>query len=80
MTYQDQLSPWVIHQLLPNLNRRVVARFRRRTEAESYLKIVKQMRSTTQFLIAFDAPVSTVTEGLTSTKVTSATTIPAVSR
>lgn len=93
MTYQDQLSPWVIHQLLPNLNRQIVARFRRRTEAEAYLKAVKQMRSAAQFAIAFDAPVnhstpsatststtSTKTSTKASTKVTSATATPVVSR
>ncbi|MBD2462861.1 hypothetical protein H6G89_17615 [Oscillatoria sp. FACHB-1407] len=80
MTYQDQLNPWVIHQLLPNLNRRIIARFRRRTEAEAYLKVVQQMRSTAQFLIAFDAPIANSAAGAPSAKVTSATTAATVSR
>jgi hypothetical protein len=54
MNYQDQLNPWVIHQLLPNLNSSTVARFRRRTEAEAYLKVIKQMRPQVQFAISFD--------------------------
>lgn len=55
MNYQEQLNPWVIHQLLPNLNSSTVARFRRRTEAESYLKVIQQMRPQVQFAIAFDS-------------------------
>jgi hypothetical protein len=56
MKYQDQLSPWVIHQLLPNLqNLPVVARFRRRNDAEAYLKLIKQMKPNTQYAISFDA-------------------------
>jgi len=56
MNYQDQLSPWVIHQLLPDLTRATVIRFRRRGEAEAYLKVIQRMRPSAQFAIAFEAP------------------------
>ncbi|HEY9621272.1 MAG TPA: hypothetical protein V6C78_12930 [Crinalium sp.] len=55
MNYQEQLNPWVIHQLLPNLTSSTIARFRRRTEAEAYLKVVQQMRPNVEFAIAFEA-------------------------
>jgi hypothetical protein len=57
VTYHDQLNPWVIHQELPNLqNQSVVARFRRRNDAESYLKLIKQMKPTAKYAISFDIP------------------------
>lgn len=54
MNYQEQLNPWVIHQLLPDLKRSMVMRFRRRVDAESYLKVIQQMRPKAQFAIAFE--------------------------
>jgi hypothetical protein len=33
MTYLERLSPWCIVKLLPNMQRRVVARCRRRNDA-----------------------------------------------
>lgn len=54
MTYQEQLSPWVVHQLLPDLQRRAIARFRNRNDAEGYLKIVGQMLPDQTFVVAFD--------------------------
>jgi hypothetical protein len=58
MTYQEQLNPWVIHQLLPNLTRTTVSRFRRRNEAEAYLKVLRQIRPNVQFAIAFEVNLS----------------------
>jgi hypothetical protein len=54
MNYQEQLNPWVIHQLLPDLSQSIVMRFRRRNDAESYLKVIQQMRPKAQFTIAFE--------------------------
>ncbi|NJL23370.1 MAG: hypothetical protein HC895_25250 [Leptolyngbyaceae cyanobacterium SM1_3_5] len=54
MNYQEQLNPWVIHQMLPDLKRSLVMRFRRRVDAESYLKVIQQMRPKAQFAIAFE--------------------------
>jgi hypothetical protein len=55
--YQDQLNPWVIYQQLPNLqNLPVVARFRRRNDAESYLKLIQQMKPHAKYAISFDTP------------------------
>lgn len=54
MTYQQKLSPWVIHKMLPNLKQLDVIRFRRRNEAEAYLKALKQMQPHANFALAFD--------------------------
>ncbi len=54
MNYQEQLTPWVVYQLLPNVERQVVTRFRRRNDADCYLKVLKQTRPNTEFVVAFD--------------------------
>jgi hypothetical protein len=62
MTYQQQLSPWVIHQLQPDLTQSVVSRFRRRNEAEAYLKTIQRIRPTLNFAITFETAVSGAVE------------------
>lgn len=54
MNYQQQLNPWVISKLLPNLKHLTVSRFRRRTEAEAYLKLLQQHQPQAHFAIMFD--------------------------
>jgi hypothetical protein len=54
MNYQQQLSPWVIHKLLPNLTQPPISRFRRRNEAEAYLKVLQKSQPHSQFEITFD--------------------------
>lgn len=54
MNYQDQLSPWIIIRLQPNLQHVIVARFRRRSDAEGHLRILKRMLPQMQFVILFD--------------------------
>jgi hypothetical protein len=63
MNYQDQLNPWVIHQLLPDLSQSILIRFRRRSEAEAYLRVLQQLRPKEKFAIAFETlgtPLSSV--------------------
>ena len=57
MTYLDQLYPWCITRPLPHLQRRVVARFRRRHEAEAHLQVIKRLVPHITYSIIFD-PVS----------------------
>ncbi|WP_421655122.1 hypothetical protein [Leptothermofonsia sp. ETS-13] len=54
MNYQQQLNPWVIHKLLPNLKQLTVTRFRRRNDAEAYLRVLKQTQPHAKFAITFD--------------------------
>ncbi|MBW4441777.1 MAG: hypothetical protein KME10_11180 [Plectolyngbya sp. WJT66-NPBG17] len=56
MKYQEQLTPWVVYQITSDLQRQVVIRFRRRNDADSYLKVLTQTRPSAQFVVAFDAP------------------------
>jgi hypothetical protein len=55
MTYFDQLHPWCLMRLLPNLQSRVIARFRRRNDAEAHMRVLRQLAPTGRYEIMFDA-------------------------
>jgi hypothetical protein len=54
MTYLEKLHPWCIIRPLPNLQRRIVARCRRRNEAQSHLQVLRRLMPTVPFEIVFD--------------------------
>ncbi|HEY9893459.1 MAG TPA: hypothetical protein V6D37_17020, partial [Candidatus Sericytochromatia bacterium] len=54
VTYKNQLSPWCIIRSLPDLQQNIVARFRRRNDAESRLKILQKLTPNAAFSIVFD--------------------------
>lgn len=54
MTYLDQLHPWCIIRFLPNMQRRVIARCRRRNDAEAHIKILRQHAPNLDYSIIFD--------------------------
>lgn len=54
MSYQERLNPWVINKLLPNLKYLAVIRFRRRNDAEAYLKVLRETQPHAKFAIAFE--------------------------
>lgn len=47
-------SPWCIVRLLPNCQRIILQRFRRRQDAEGYLKALKDLLPNTCHIIVFD--------------------------
>lgn len=53
-TYRNQLNPWCIVRLLPNMQRRIVARCRRRNDAESHLQVLRRLMPTVPYEIVFD--------------------------
>lgn len=55
MSYSDQLHPWVIYRRLPNFQRQVVDRFRRRTDAEHYLKAMQRLAPNAEFELVYEA-------------------------
>lgn len=69
MSYRDQLSPWCIIQLLPQMQRfskgeatpTVVARFRKRNDAEAHLQALRRLNPALQYEIVFD-PFDPLTE------------------
>jgi hypothetical protein len=54
MSYRSTLHPWCIVRCLPNLPRVVVARLRRRTDAEAYLKCLQRLLPSATYVIVFD--------------------------
>jgi len=56
MTYRDSLSPWCIIQHLPKMQRIIIARFRKRNDAEDHLRILKRLNPTITYELLFDPP------------------------
>lgn len=54
MSYLERLSPWCIVKLLPNMQRQVVARCRRRNDAEEHLRVLRRLLPGARFAITFD--------------------------
>ncbi len=58
MTYQEKLNPWTVQNQHPNLGQQVIARFRRRGEADAYLNAMQQMRPSMRLSVAFAGQMS----------------------
>ncbi|NJR66998.1 MAG: hypothetical protein HC772_19500 [Leptolyngbyaceae cyanobacterium CRU_2_3] len=43
MIYRDSLSPWCVIQHLPQFQHAIIARFRKRNDAEEYVKVMRRM-------------------------------------
>ncbi|WP_339384378.1 hypothetical protein [Microcoleus sp. LEGE 07076] len=56
MTYFERLHPWCIIKLLPNCQRIVVARFRRRRDADDHFRVLQRFVKESTFVIVFDIP------------------------
>jgi len=54
MSYSDQLRPWVVYRLLPNCQRLMMERFRKRNNAEEYVRVMRQMQPEAEFDIVFE--------------------------
>ncbi len=54
MSYREQLNPWVVYRLLPNCQRILLERFRKRNDAEEYLAAMRRLTPGNTFEIAFE--------------------------
>ncbi len=52
--YKDRLKRWAIARLVPNQKPVVVARFRKRSDADGHLQFLQQQIPDGQFLVMFD--------------------------
>lgn len=52
--YRARLFPWSVIRLLPDYQRSVLARFRKRNQAEEYVRSVKRVNSDWDCTIVFD--------------------------
>lgn len=55
MTYFEKLHPWCLIRLLPNCQRIVVARFRKRNDADDHLRVLQRLVKHRTFVIIFDS-------------------------
>lgn len=58
MSYRDQLQPWCVVRFLPDARSIVVARFRRRSDAEAHQRILRQILPTATYSIVFDSAIN----------------------
>ncbi|MBD2495466.1 hypothetical protein [Nostoc sp. FACHB-280] len=56
MTYLEKLSPWCIVRLLPNMQNQIVTRFRRRSDAEAHLQVLRRLIPGVSFTLIFNVP------------------------
>ncbi len=56
MSYYDRLTPWCIIRCLPGAQTLIIQRFRKRTEAEEHLKILRRLSPDAVYEIVFDLP------------------------
>lgn len=54
--YYNQLHAWCIVQQLPNFQRAVIARFRKRNDAEDYLQALQRLSRDSSYLVIFEPP------------------------
>ncbi|TAG17241.1 MAG: hypothetical protein EAZ39_14045 [Oscillatoriales cyanobacterium] len=54
IAYQKRLYPWAIAKLMPNMQRTVVGRFRRRSDADGHLLCLRQLMPQASLLVVFD--------------------------
>ncbi len=54
MPQHERLTPWAIVRLLPNMQRIVVARFRKRSDADGHWRILRQHIPKAVFIVVFD--------------------------
>jgi hypothetical protein len=66
MSYKDKLNPWCIIRPVSDVQPQIVGRFRRRSDAEGHLQVLKRMIPNVSYEIMFDiATEPTGTEDLT---------------
>jgi hypothetical protein len=58
MPYKDCLNKWLVVRLLPNMQRITVAQFFKHSDADGYLRIIRQLIPNAQFVVVFNADIN----------------------
>ncbi|MBW4466222.1 MAG: hypothetical protein KME07_12410 [Pegethrix bostrychoides GSE-TBD4-15B] len=53
MSYREQLTPWIVVRLLPQMQHVILARFAKRSDADSYAQVLRQL-APVQVVVMFD--------------------------
>ena len=62
MQYREKLHPWIVVQLLPEMQRVIRGRFRRESEADGHLRVLRQHIPDSNFVVMFDPPILEATD------------------
>jgi hypothetical protein len=54
MLYRERLKHWAVVRLLPDMQRRVMARFRSRADADGHLRFLRRNAPDSDFVVVFD--------------------------
>ena len=54
MSYRDSLTSWLVVPLFPNMQRKVVARCRTRSDADGHLQVLRRLMPDAEFTVVFD--------------------------
>ncbi|MEH1930044.1 hypothetical protein [Nostoc sp.] len=57
MSYIDKLHPWYIVRHFPSMQHQIVARFRRRSDAEAHSQALRRLMPSATFTIMFNLEV-----------------------
>jgi hypothetical protein len=55
MQYQAQLTPWIVYLVESETLRNPVNRFRRRNDADAYIKVLRNKKPDSNFMVEFDS-------------------------
>ena len=58
MPYKQRLNRWLVVRLLPNMQRITVAHFFSHSDADGYLRIIRQLIPKAEFVIVFNADIN----------------------
>lgn len=56
MSHHNPIHPWCLIRLLPNMQRVIIGRFPKRTEAEAHQRLLQQMLPHLRYAIVFEVP------------------------
>lgn len=56
MNYRERLNHWAVVRLLPNFRHQVIVRCHRRSDAEGYCGLLRQIHPQESFIVLFDPP------------------------
>ena len=65
MNTPETTNSWIIYRMLPNFQRLPVAQFSSRSEAESSLKVIRQLLPNTELILAFEIGLENPTTEIT---------------
>ncbi len=53
-SYKKRLNSWAIARMLPDMKREIVARFRRRSDADGHMQLLLRVTPDANFMLVFD--------------------------